>query len=102
MKKIKIKFGNGILVHLPYKSGYVVWRCGSFGGTSSVWLHESSPTNYRNKKYEKSHLEFLNSKGLCDRIIKAAAASQQWGYMENFQRYKAYRSSFDRSKKGLI
>jgi hypothetical protein len=81
MKNVKIKFLNGLLVSVPYKGGYVVWRC-NFVGADYSWRHHESPNNYRTRKFEKFHQEVLNSKGLCDRVIKAAAASHNWSTME--------------------
>jgi hypothetical protein len=101
MKKVKIKFGDGLLVSVPYKGGYVIWRVYVHGSIYS-WQYEGGADNYRDKKYEKSHREYLNSKGLCNRVIRAAAASQNWDTMEFFVKARAYRYNQERLLRGGI
>lgn len=100
MKKVKIKFGDVLLVSVPYKSGYVVWRV-YVHGSSYSWRYESGANNYRDRKYEKFHLEYLNSKGLCNSVIRAAAASQNWSTMEYFVKARVYRYDQERLLRGI-
>lgn len=86
----KFKFGEKVLVKVPYKSGYVVWRMyWSSIGSRRLWLLEKCPVNYSPMKVEKYHKEYLNGKRLHLQLIRAAAASHNWDWM------KRLRASFD-------
>ena len=88
MKKVRIKFGDRVYVHVPYKGGLVVWVVNWISSYSYTWLLHSCPVHYRLSKVKGAHKEFLEGRGLCDRIIKVAAASHNWSHMENFVKVK--------------
>ncbi len=87
----KFKFGDQVLVKVPYKSGYVIWRMyWSTIGNNLIWVLHKCPAHYSPAKVERIHKDYLNGKNLHNQVIKAAAASHNWDWM------KRLRATFNR------
>jgi hypothetical protein len=80
--RAKIKFDTGIFVTIPYKGGKVVWLLRWLGNYGYAWDIFDCPVNYSIRKVKGCHKQFLDGKGLLNKMIKSAAASQHWDHLE--------------------